>query len=165
MRDDLVKALSNAKSFSLLTDGSTDSAVIEEELVYVLFLTGDGYPSVKFLSIECPEHTDANGLKEAIKLAFNRIGLQDFLSKLHGLNVDGASVNTGIHRGLAALLRKDAPWLTVVHCFNHRFELAIKDAFAGTFFTEIDPFLTKLYYLYQKISKRLRELREFSVSF
>mgnify|MGYP002804370980 CR=1 FL=1 len=53
------------------------------------------------------------------------------------------------------------PWLTVVHCFNHRFELAIKDAFSGTFFDEIDTFLVKLFYLYNKSSKRLRELRDF----
>ena len=151
--------------YLLLTDGSTDAAVIQEELVYVLFVNNDGYPNVKFLSIECPTHTDAEGLKEAIKLSFGRIGLVDFSSKLHGFNVDGASVNTGIHKGLAVSLRENAPWLTVVHCFNHRFELAIKDSFAGTFFDEIDTFLVKLFYLYKKTSKRLRELRKFGEIF
>ena len=44
--------------FSLLTDGSTDSAVIEEEVVYLLFLN-EGKPEIKFFSIETPLHTTA----------------------------------------------------------------------------------------------------------
>ena len=151
----------NARYYSLLTDGSTEVAVIEEELVYVLYVNSGGCPIVKFLSIESPKHTNANGLKEAIKLAFSRIGLVEFTSKLYGFNVDGVSGNTGIHRGLAALLCENAPWLAVVHCFNHRFELAIKDSLAGTFFDEIDTFLVTVLYLYQKSSKHLWELREF----
>ena len=50
----------------------------------------------------------------------------------------------------------------MIHCFNHRFELAIKDAFKGTFFDDIDTRLTKLFYLYQKRPKRLCELKEFA---
>ena len=132
-----------------------------EELVYVLFLDSEGRPTVKLLSIECPQHTDAKGLKEAIELAFSRIGLVNFSSKPYGFNVDGASVNMGIHRGLGVLLPENAPWSTIVHRFNHRFELAIKDAFVGTFFDEIHSFLIKLFYLCKKSSKRLQELHQF----
>ena len=78
----------------------------------------------------------------------------------HVLSVDGASVNTGIHGGLGALLRQSAEWLTVVHCFNHRLELVAQDAFKGTFFDKVDAMLTKLFYLYQKSPKRLREFSE-----
>ena len=109
IKESLVKELLNARYYLLLMDRSTDAAVIKEELVCVLFVNNDGYPNVKFVSIECPAHTDAKGLKEAIKLSFSRIGLVDFSSKLHGFNVDGASVNTGIHKGLAVLLCKNAP--------------------------------------------------------
>ena len=85
---------------------------------------------------------------------------------LFGLNVDGASVNTGLHNGLGALIRKINPWLIVVHCFSHRFELAVKDTFKNTFFTEIETMLNvKIFYLYKKSSKRLRELREFGEIF
>ena len=59
-------------------------------------------------------------------------------------------------------LLQSSPCLNVVHCFNHRFKLAIKDAFKATFFEDIDTLLNKLYYLYRKSPKRLRELREFS---
>jgi len=41
-------------------------------------------------------------------------------------------------------------------------ELALKEAFSGTYFKEIDDCLLKLYYLYEKSPKRLRGLRELS---
>ena len=85
----------------------------------------------------------------------------EFHTKLAGFNVDGALVNKGIHKGLAQLC-ESSPCLNVVHCFNHLFELAIKDAFKATFFEDIDTLLNKLYYLYRKSPKRLRKLCEFS---
>ena len=160
-KEDLIKAISTSNYFSLLTDGSTDSAVIEEEVLYLLFLN-EAKSEIKFFSIETPSHTTAEGLKEAISSAFKRTGMTEFYTKLAGFNVDDASVNTGIHKGLAQLLRESSPCLNVIHCFNHRFELAIKDAFKATFFEDIDTLLNKFYYLYRKSPKRLRELREFS---
>ena len=64
--------------------------------------------------------------------------------KTFALNVDGASVNTGIHRGLGVKIKEDVPWLMLVHCFSHHLELAIEDAFNGTFFDEIDLMLRKI---------------------
>ena len=52
-------------------------------------------------------------------------------------------VNTGLHNGLGVLIREINPWLIVVHCFSHRFELAVKDTFKNTL------------YLYKKSSKRI----------
>ena len=117
---------------------------------------------VQFFSIETPSHTTAEGLKEAISSAFKRSGMTEFHTKLAGFDFDGASVNTGIHKGLAQLFCESSPRLNVVHCFNHHFELAVQDAFKATFFEDIDTLLNKLYYLYRKSPKRLRELREFS---
>ena len=58
--------------------------------------------------------------------------------------------------GLGKLVRDAAPWVDIVHCFNHRLELAIKDAFTTKFYHTIDEMLIKLYYLYQKSPKRLQ---------
>ena len=160
-KEDLIKAISTSNYFSLLPDSSTDSAVIEEEVLYILFLN-ERKPEIKFFSIETILHTTAEGPKEAISSAFKRTGMTEFHTKLPGFNVDGASVNAGIHKGLTQLLRESSPCLNVVHGFNHRFELAIKDAFKATFFEDIDILLNKLYYLYRKSPKRLQELREFS---
>ena len=41
-------------------------------------------------------------------------------------------MSMGSINGLAAKLRNESPWLLTIHCFNHRLELAIKDAFKVT---------------------------------
>lgn len=63
--------------------------------------------------------------------------------------------------GLAKRLQnEECPRLVVIHCLNHRLELAAKGAFKGTFMDTIIDMLTTLYLLYEKSSKRLCELRE-----
>ena len=131
--------------------------MIEEEVLYLLFLN-EGKPEIKFFSIETPSHSTTEGLKEAISSAFKRTGMTEFHTKLAGFNVDGTLVNTGIHKGLAQLLHESSPCLNVVYCLNHRFKLVIKDAFKAIFFEDINTLLNKLYYLYRKSPKRLREL-------
>ena len=96
----------NARYYSVLSDGSTDSAVIEQEVVYVLYLSKDGVPVVKYLSIESAQNGDTDGLKDCISKAFERIGITKFSERLLGLNVDGANVNTGIHKGLSTKIKK-----------------------------------------------------------
>jgi hypothetical protein len=63
LKDDLVKDLIDAKYYSLLTDGSTDSGVLEQELIYVLFLNRSGRAEVKFYSIESPDHANPCWIK------------------------------------------------------------------------------------------------------
>ena len=119
-----------------------------------------------FLDIETSKSCDAEGIFECITKAFKRIGLEKFTDRLCGINVDGASVNLGKHRGVATRLKEVAPWLLAVHCFNHRLELGVKDAFTGIkAFEDIDEMLLKLYYYYQKSPKRLRDLRSFAEEF
>ena len=141
-------------------DGSTDSSATEQETIYILFICG-GVPVLKYFSIESVKVADSTGLKETIEKAFLRFGFKNYYDKLVGLNLHGASVNMGRMNGLEKLVRDEAPWVKIVHCFNHRLEFAIKDAFtATTFYHNIDEMLTKLYYLYQKSPKRLQQLRE-----
>ena len=45
-------------------------------------------------------------------------------------------------------------------CLAHRIELAIKDALKSICFKLIDEMLLRLYYLYEKSSKKLRQLEE-----
>ena len=114
---------------------------------------------MKFLSIEPANNANAEGIIERIKTAFERIGILDFQKRIMGLNVDGASVNTGVHNSVGVWTQADLPWLQVIHYFNYRLELAIKDAFKNDNFNKIDETLMNFYYLYQKSPKRLRELK------
>ena len=82
-------------------------------------------------------------------------------NSLANLCIDGASVKTGIHNRLGVKMKVDAPLLSVIDCFNHNLELAVKNTFDKTFFIEVDNLLLKLHYLYRKSPKHLRELNTF----
>ena len=102
------------------------------------------------------KNADAAGIQECIAESFQRTGITKFSEKMVGLNVDGASVNMGKFTGLGTRLKVEAPWLQVIHCFNHHLELALNDAFSQSpVFSTVDTFISKLYYLYQKSPKQL----------
>ena len=151
MKEDFVKDILNTPYYSILTDGSTDASILEQEVLYVLFLSSSGVPVLEFLSVDTPQHAHADGLKQCIEDSFQHIGITPLSSRLASMDVDGAAVNTGIHSGLGVKFKETNPWTSVIHCFNHCLELAVKDMFNGTFFKGIDTMLVKLYYLYKKV--------------
>ena len=69
LKNYLADQVRKCKYISVLIDDSTDTAVIEEEMVYLLFMTEQRKLKVKILCIESPEFITAEGLKEGIKIA------------------------------------------------------------------------------------------------
>ena len=67
MKESFAKDFANSQYYSVLSDGSADSAVTEKELVCVLYLLQDGVPIAKYLSIESTENGDASPSKSCIK--------------------------------------------------------------------------------------------------
>ena len=122
--------------------------MIEQELVFVLYLLKDGVPIVKYLSTESAENGDTSGLKKCITKVFQRFGITKFSERLLGLNVDGASVNTGIHRDLRAKIKEEADWLQLVHCFIHCLEFTLKGAFSNSVYNAVEEFLNEIHSLY-----------------
>lgn len=55
---------------------------------------------MKYFSIKSVSNAFAKGVKETMKTVFARSGISNSTSSLLGLNVDGSSVNMGVHRGL-----------------------------------------------------------------
>ena len=104
-----------------------------------------------------------NLLKKRNEDAFQGLDVTSLKNRLVGIKLDGASVNMGRKSGVAILLKESLPWLEFVHCFDHRLELALKDAFQDIKpFQMVDKILMKIDYLYQNSPKRLRELKAFS---
>ena len=128
----LQKDLANTHYFCILSDGSTNSSIIKEELVHLTFLKSEK-PLLKFLSIEPANNANAQQINECIKTAFKRIGILDFQKIIIGLNADSASVNTGVHNSVGVSMQANSPWLQVLHCFHHRLELAINPIQDGHF--------------------------------
>ena len=147
--------------FSVLTDGSIDASVTEQEAMYILFLN-DGAPKVRYFSVKSVKNANAAGIQESIQTAFNRFGVTKFKDRIVGLNTDGAGFNMGPLNGLGKFVKDSALWLQSVHCFNHRIELALKDAFDKSPFGDIGNMLMKQYYLYEKSPKLYRESKELS---
>ena len=153
-----------AKCYNVLTDSSTDSAITEKEVVYVLHF--DPYSNeeeievkLSFLYLKDVPKADAQGIKTAIEDSFHSLGIlpNELYSKLIGFGADGASVNSGNKNGVKALFEEKALWL--VHtCIAHKLELALKDGLNGTAFQKVDEMLNKLYSLYNKSQKNCMNL-------
>ena len=143
------KYFANARYDSALSDGSTDSVIIEQELVYMLYSLNADMPVMKYLSIESPENSETAGLKDYIIKVFPRFGTTKFSEHLLALNVDDANLNTSIHKGLGTKIKEEAAWLQLVHCFNHWLELVVKHAFDNSAFKAVEEFLNEISSIYK----------------
>ena len=123
---DVREKVSRVNFITILNDGTTDAAIIEQEVVYFLFADPDTFePSLAFFSvIELTESQDAAGLKTALEEALKSKDM-DIMDKTVFLASDGASVNSGLKSGLITLLKEERPWITFVWCLSHRLELAL----------------------------------------
>ena len=140
MKGDLVKDLLSAHYYAILTDSGAISSIFEQEAFYVLFLSpSSGLPVLKFLIVESPEDAHADDLKACIENSFHRIGIAPLHTRLASPNLDGAAINTGIHSGFRVRFKESASWISLVHCFNHRLELTVKDTFDDTFLRTLIP--------------------------
>ena len=97
--------------------------------------------------------TDAESSKKAIDHGFLKeinISESSFLTYLLGAPADETSVNTGKYRGGLTQLKNEHPWLTKIHCVNHRIELAVKEAMNIPFIREIESFYNSNYALLKR---------------
>ena len=70
MREDLQELICKANYFSVLSDGSTNSSVSEQETIYILSIC-EGTPVLKYRTIESVKKADAHGLKATLETVFN----------------------------------------------------------------------------------------------
>ena len=84
--DSLKKDLAKAHYYSVLCDGSTDKSVIEQENIFILFLS-DGFPALRYLSIESVDNATATGVLSSLTTAFEKFGVLLFENLYLGLIV------------------------------------------------------------------------------
>ena len=162
--------LQQAKFFSILLDGSTDSKNIENELLLVVWFDKDGQVNrervvtkTSYLKIARPSTDNAKSIFDVLQTALQRLGIsaisREECGKIVGIGTDGAAANiTGA--GLKGLVEKEIPWVIWMWCMAHRLELVVKDALKHTHFELVDDMLLRLYLLYENSSKKCRELEE-----
>ena len=76
--EELKKQLEQAKFFSILMDGSTDSGNIDDELFLAVFCDVDGmdervHTRMKFLAVERPNDATASGLFQCLQCCLHKI--------------------------------------------------------------------------------------------
>ena len=167
-RQQVLERIAQAKFFSLLIDGSTDKANIDNEVFMAVWCDTDGtdeniHTQTSYFHIGRPSTVNATGLLQSLSNALRKLGCAEVnvehCSKLVGIGSDGAATNIA-RGGLKGLIEAELNWVFWMWCLAHRLELAVKDALKGTAFGAIDDMLLKLYYLYEKSPKKCRELEE-----
>ena len=67
---------------TVLCDGSTDSSLVEKELIHAIFDDPETFaPTCSFFALKEPISKDAAGIKQAIEESFQEKGLSDILKK------------------------------------------------------------------------------------
>jgi len=149
-RGRMTKEYANAKFLAVLSDGSTDSAVVEEEIVYVRFAVA-GKINTHFVSLQPVQKADAETISQAVSTAISVNVDPDWKDKLVAIATDGASVMLGKDNGVVKKLKGDRQHVISVHCMNHRLELSFKDtASKNAGHQKLQQLLLWLYLFYHK---------------
>ena len=150
---------------SFAMDGTSDFMGEELESMYIR-TSSRGIVSDNFLKLAAPKSTSSPHLHELVISTMDKLGIQqDFDSKLVGMCADGASNMQGRKHGLAALLLRAHPEMTIIHCLGHRVELAFKDSIKlnkplNNLHEKAVTLLLGLYYMYRQSAKQKHALKE-----
>ena len=152
-----------AKFLSLLMDGSTDSSVQEQEIIYIRSCTS-GVIQNSFVAFAGVEFGKAVDLFKALVVSVTtetNLTEKDLYKKLVAFGSDGAAVMQGKKGGVATLLKNESqrPQLQAIHCMAHRLELAFKSAKKESVMTQVDDLLLQLYLFYHGSPKNRSLLR------
>ncbi|XP_061167632.1 uncharacterized protein LOC133176530 [Saccostrea echinata] len=149
-QDRIRKELDHHKFLTIISDGSTDVSVVENEIVYCRSAFC-GLAKTFFISMEAVGKANSDGIYKAITNSFkSNIGANS-LDKVVAFVADGASVNTGEKNGVIAKLREQlSPSIVMVKCLVHRIELGYKEALKCKAYDGLVNLLTGLYAFYHR---------------
>ena len=142
--------LSESKFISVMSDGSLNSAVMEEEMIYIRSAS-EGKVKVDFVGVKAVSKPDATNIAEAVCSIMDSEVSTDWKDKLVALTIDGASVMTGVNNGVVTKLRADRPNVLGIHCMAHKLKLAFSDGIRkNVMVRKVEDLLIGLYPLYHK---------------
>ena len=166
--------LRESRFVTVMADGSTDTTITEQEVVYVRYVY-KGTPLTKLASIQPLEHGNAEGVFAGIIAGLQQLDLsiknlqpklpspQKSFPTLVCANFDGASVMMGNKTGVATRFKDVFPWVIPVHCVAHKLELGILDGIKGILYLDnFEKTVKKIFLFYHYSPKRRRELTEIS---
>ena len=126
---DVIKnRIKDSPFFTITADEATDVARRQHMSVVLRYLwEGEAVEScVGFHNV-----TGCRGAADLAKIVLEIITLYG-TEKCVGQAYDGASLMSGIHAGLQALIRKEVPMASYTHCMAHRLNLALGDSIGNS---------------------------------
>jgi Domain of unknown function (DUF4371) len=155
--------LASARFISVISDGSNDKGVIEQEAVHVRYLV-EGKPKDRFLSLEAVVNGTAPYVFQSIKQSLMQVGglsVEQMKSKIACLNFDGAAVMQSDLNGVVGYFKREiASDCLAIHCVCHNLELAVGDALKGNnWFLKINDILSSIFKTYYYSPKKYRALK------
>ncbi|KAK7508743.1 hypothetical protein BaRGS_00000309 [Batillaria attramentaria] len=88
-REKIRKEVEESPFISVMSDGATDSAVMEQEIIYVRF-THKGVPKVRFVGVATVEKADADHIFKGLKAVTGDVLSENWSEKLVAVGSDRA---------------------------------------------------------------------------
>ena len=109
--------------FSLQLDESSDISNCCQLLVFIRYVHADTIKEEFLFCESLPQHAKATDVLEMLNNFFADQNFE-WKKKIGSLCTDGAPAMLGKTSGFATLVKKEAPQVSITHCFLHRFALA-----------------------------------------
>ena len=149
--------LESARFVSYLSDGSTDSGIIEQEIIYTRYVK-NGEVCTRFAGIAETKTVDSPGLLETIETVLGEHISED---KVYSKVVNGASVMSGDISGVRTLMKGKQPGLANTHCVAHKLELCVTDSNkSDDVFKKMQETTGDIFIVYYKSPKKRREIKD-----
>ena len=125
VRDQIIDEVRSSVYFSVLADETKDVSKKEQISIVLRYLYRNEVRE-SFMEFKAAHGLDAQSLSQTILNCLQSYGL-DTTSCLVGQCYDGASVMSGIHKGVQSRVRECAPMAVYTHCYAHRLNLVLVD--------------------------------------
>ena len=156
IEEHILSDMQSSDFFPLMTDESTDIAVLKQLVLVGRYLT-EGGVKTSFLHIGSIINGRAETIEGAILQYLDDKSLQ--VIKLCAFGNDGASVMTGRLTGVAVRLQGHSPKMIAVHCVNHRLALAAAHASDSVpYLKQFKSILQTVFYCYQNSAVHMGNL-------
>lgn len=125
-QENIKQEINSAKYVSLIADETTDVSSVFQLAIVFRYVLPDGQPVERFWKLDNPQGHDAVSIANCICTSLEYV-VND-ADKLVSQSYDGASVMSGHHAGVQAILQAKYKNAFFVHCYGHQLNLIIAQA-------------------------------------
>lgn len=113
----ILSQVRKSQSFAVMVDGTQDINRQEQESICIRYVDEELLPHEDFVGFYAVDETTGYRLAKCIKDCLTRYQLP--LERLRGQTYDGASNMSGVYNGCQAIIAREQPLASYVHCSAH----------------------------------------------